>query len=179
MFHDALKPEDNYALVLNDLNSGNFSAPGWQQPGSGPWKSSKSPYETFKEWAADNGYTEMKIGIQRYGYSWNYTGRPVKLATVVLTLHGLLCLGHMLVILAGGRTFPAWGSLDEILVLAWNSKPAEGLRNTSAGVARILTCRNVVRIQETQEERLQLVLAQRIGDGEEARRKPKVAFKYA
>ncbi len=55
VFHDALKPEDNHALVLNDLNAGNFSGPGGQQPGSGPWKSSKSPDQTFKEWATDNG----------------------------------------------------------------------------------------------------------------------------
>ncbi|KAL8746674.1 MAG: hypothetical protein Q9190_001328 [Brigantiaea leucoxantha] len=49
--------------------------------------------------------------------------------------------------------------MSEMLALAWNSKRATGLRNTSAGIQKSATWRQVVRIREEEEKQLGPVLA--------------------
>ena len=166
---------------LDNLNGGNFR--GYRNntldfvvPSDAAWNSSVPSWDV---WAPANGYTEMKVSVQRYGYGYSFNGTPIKLATVALLAYALLAFGHMVLLLVGGRTFNSWGGMGEILALAWNSVPTQGLRNTSAGIEKVQTWRQVVRVREGEGKQLQLVLGDEDGAGRGTRRKPRVGVEYA
>ncbi|KAL9609350.1 MAG: hypothetical protein Q9167_005875 [Letrouitia subvulpina] len=161
VYRDALAKNQSYARGLNDLNI-EVSAEGWENhtlewvaPIDSRWNASVPPFDV---WAPQHGYTEIAINIQRYGYGYGFGGIPIKLATTALVVYSVLVVGHMLVVFLGGRTFQSWSGMSEMLALAWNSTPAPGLRNASAGIEKIATWKQVVRVQEKDGKQLRLVL---------------------
>ena len=181
VYHDAPGVNQSFVRPLNNLNIGDFSARigqqvQWASPGDPAYNSSMPPWDV---WAPRNGYTEMKVAVQRYGYGYGFGGLPIILATVALSIYALLAFGHMVLIVLGGRTFNSWAGMGEVIALAWNSRPTRGLRNTSAGIDKTATWSQVVRVGEGEGNQLQLVL----GNDERAEGvsnwKPRVGVAYA
>ena len=191
VYHDApiskYGVNESYVRPLNDLNVGDVT--GWSKSkNKTTWVDQKDPtwndsIPSWDVWAPQNGYTEMKITVQRYGYGYGFNGVPIILATTALSLYGLLAIAHMILIILGRRTFNGFSGMSEMLALAWNSNPAQGLRNTSAGIDRTTTWKQVVRVREREGKQLQLVLGDaRSDDGEndgKIRRRPAPGVLYA
>ncbi|KAI4162148.1 MAG: hypothetical protein LQ342_004166 [Letrouitia transgressa] len=161
VYRDALAANQSYARSLNDLNI-KTPVEGWENytlewvaPIDSRWNAS---IPSFDVWAPQHGYTEIAIAIQRYGYGYGFGGVPIKLATVALVVYSVLVMGHMLVVFLGGQTFKSWSGMSELLALAWNSTPTPGLQNASAGIEKIATWKQVVRVREKDGKRLRLVL---------------------
>lgn len=178
---------ESYVRPLDNLNVGDVT--GWSKsknkttwvgPGDRTWNTS---IPTWDVWAPQNGYTEMKIAVQRYGYGYGFNGVPVVLATAALSLYSLLAIGHIILIILGRRTFNSFSGMGEMLALAWNSNPTQGLRNTSAGIDKTATWKQVVRVREREGKQLQFVLGDARSDGGDKdgkiRRRPVAGVLYA
>ncbi|KAK5636715.1 hypothetical protein RRF57_012427 [Xylaria bambusicola] len=66
------------------------------------------------------------------------------LSIVVLSAHIVLALGHMIYVLRAQRSSQAWGTITELLILAYNSQFAStALLNVSAGIGCMKTYQRV------------------------------------
>ena len=73
---------------------------------------------------------------------------------MVLGLYILLALTHIVHIAVTGRTYLGYSSIGEMLVLAWGSPIARELDETSAGIKKVGTWKQIVSIQENENGRL-------------------------
>ena len=161
VYRDGPTPELSFARRLDDLVDPNWlegwdnHTLAWVHRTDLRWAPSMP---SFDVWAPEHGYTEMRVEFKRYGYGYGLGGAPVKLATIALVVYSLLVTGYIVSVLLSGRTFKSWSKMSELLGLAWNSAPAAGLRNTSAGINKCATSRQVVWIREEEDNQLCLVL---------------------
>ncbi|KAL8810330.1 MAG: hypothetical protein Q9200_002667 [Gallowayella weberi] len=139
---DASGQEEVY--ILGNLNA---QDPRWWPEGM-----------SFVDYAQREGWAEVRFQVRRYGYGWGFRGLPIKLAAVVLVLQALLGVVHVGFIVFGGWSVKAWSTMGEMLVLAVNSRPAEKLKGMGAGVRDERTWREMVKIREMRDRRLELVL---------------------
>ncbi|KAF5870086.1 uncharacterized protein Bfra_010232 [Botrytis fragariae] len=103
-------------------------------------------------------YTYITVNRFRYGYSYSLQGITRWLALSILLLHIFLALVHTVMITCMGWTSKILKSLCEILVLAINSSPSAVLDNTCAGIERLDTYKQIVKVRETSFEHLGLVM---------------------
>ena len=181
IYVEAPTQNDTQVRRLDNLNVGNVR--GYRDneldfvvPSDKSWNESVRSWDV---WAPANGYTEMKVSVQRYGYGYSFRGTPIKLATTALSVYALLAIGHTTLLLFRGLTFNSWNGMGEMLALAWNSLPTQGLRNTSAGVEKTKTWRQLVKIREGEGKKLQLKLGDEAESGKGMRRKPRTGVEYA
>ena len=158
----------NYVLQMDNIDDGNFPYPG-------------SPNLSFPDYANSQGFPEVQITIERYGYGWSFRDIPIKLATVVLVSQILVSLAHLIVIVSGRWTCESWTSMGQMLVLALTSLPPKSLGNTSAGVACLSTWKKGLKVRKLRDMRLQLVLDgdDKSEDGNVVGIKPRKMMKYA
>ena len=156
-----------YVLVLDDLDNGHFPYPG-------------SPDLPFEEYAKQQGFTEVRMKVRRYGYSWSFRGVPSKLAATVLVLHTLIALIHVVFVVFGGWSSISWTSMGQILVLAFTSRPPDTFRNTSAGIDCSSSWKKTLAVRELSDMRLHLVVSgEDNSDNGDTGAKPKKQRKYA
>lgn len=102
--------------------------------------------------------------VSRYGYSYGIRSLTDRLALAVLFCHGLIALVALILLCFDSRLSNSWNSLGDLLVLALNSAPPDGLRNTGAGIARLDTWRSTTAVRALHHddgapEQLQMVFS--------------------
>ena len=147
---DSKNSSKTFAVSLDDLKAGHVSYP--------------SQYDSFATYARASGFPELIFNIRRYGYGWSFRSFTVKLAAVILSAQTLLASVHVVFLLRGGWVAKSWDRVGEIVALAIRSDEAEVLRNTGAGIDKVDTWRQRVRVGE-RDGNLGLVF----GDGVESR----------
>ena len=123
-------------------------------------------------------WTSWKIDYYQYGYGYGITNVTTRIAVTVLILYGLIALAAIINILVRNCNSSSWLSLGELLVLATNSPSSTALRNTGAGIGRLNTWKEVVRVRATEEEQLMMIFEDHEGFDKCDSRKPKVGEKY-
>ncbi|KAL8897741.1 MAG: hypothetical protein Q9207_007054 [Kuettlingeria erythrocarpa] len=97
--------------------------------------------------------TEIVWEVKRFGYGWGFeNGVSIIVGVVVLLTHIFIVILHLGIVAFGGwGVSGCWGSVGELLTLAWRSTgPADGkLGNTSAGIRKMKTWGEVVRVRAT------------------------------
>jgi hypothetical protein len=115
-------------------------------------------------------WLEMNFASNRLGWSYGLAGATIKFALAVLVLHLIIAVFHTGIVVASRDvwTTTSWRSMGELLVLAINSDRSEKLQNTCAGINLSSTWRKRMKIRETTEGHLGLVVDDdAIGDVEQ------------
>jgi len=108
----------------------------------------------------DPDWLELNFSSYRQGWSYGLTGKTIKFGLAVLVLHLIIAVIHTGIVV-GSRdvwTTKSWSSMGELLVLAINSSHSEKLQNTCAGISLSSTWRKTVKIRETEQGHLGLVV---------------------
>lgn len=117
---------------------------------------------------------QLSWSVTIAGYAYGADSLAYYLALAVLFSHAALALAHVAYRIYTRRSAECWDSWEELLVLAWMSKPPlerEGgpLRNTCAGIGSARTMRTRMRVRVADEkgggEGVEMVVAG--GEGEE------------
>ncbi|KAF2687073.1 hypothetical protein K458DRAFT_401669 [Lentithecium fluviatile CBS 122367] len=83
----------------------------------------------------------------KYGTAWSLSYPAQQGAVAILCMHMLLALAHTSMLLVTGRSSEAWDSINELLILAYDSLPRPGaFDNCSGGVVHTHTLEKKVRI---------------------------------
>ncbi len=102
----------------------------------------------------------------KYGTAWILHDSGQYIAVAVLGIYLLIALIHTFIIAGQGRTIEAWDSINELVVLAWNSVPSakeNALKNCSAGIKLTSTLRTKVKVAVAADgETLELVPVDRV-----------------
>jgi hypothetical protein len=108
--------------------------------------------------AIDNiNWTELNVGIIRYGYSYSMTTVTSKIAAAVLLLHATIALLAILALVINKYTSRSWTSVGEMLALAFNSDAAPSMQNTGAGIRRLRTWKERVGVRVDDGGKLKMV----------------------
>lgn len=82
-----------------------------------------------------------------YGTAWSLVHPAQKAAVAILSTHILLALMHTLILFKTKRSSETWDSINELLVLAYNSIPRPGaFEKCSSGIVLAHTLEKKVRI---------------------------------
>jgi hypothetical protein len=108
----------------------------------------------------DPDWLEMNFGSYKQGWSYSLSGPTIKFALAVLVLHLIIAVIHTGIVVCSHDvwTTKSWGSMGELLVLAINSHRSEKLQNTCAGIDLSSTWRRKLKIRETEQSHLGLVV---------------------
>lgn len=104
--------------------------------------------------AAESQRHSLRWDIYVTGQGYKLNSTSYRLATAVLLTHALIALVHIIWIIwrytwHTGETCRSWGSLSDLLALAFQSTPpTSALENTSAGISRYRTFKERVRVRE-------------------------------
>ncbi|KAL8785700.1 MAG: hypothetical protein Q9195_008523 [Heterodermia aff. obscurata] len=187
LYRQAPDVKQSYIRYMDNLNEPNLKE-GWRE-GKLDWVEMRDPrwnwsnlsisHESWDVWAPQNGYTEMRITVQRNGYGYGFGGLPIKLATAVLTTYLVLVLTHIVSICIGGQTYRGYSNMGEMLALAWNSAPARELKNTSAGIEKLRTWKHVVKVEECADQHLQLAISDAGNEDRATRPSSRVGIEYS
>ena len=123
-------------------------------------------------------WTRWNIKYYHYGYGYGLTNITSKIAAGVLSLYGLIAIIAMCSILLQNRSSNSWSSLGELLALAINSPPSQVFRNTGAGMGRINTWKEMVRVRVTDQQQLQMIFESHEDFDKHYDRRPKDGEKY-
>ncbi|KAI9651071.1 hypothetical protein NHQ30_001108 [Ciborinia camelliae] len=118
---------------------------------------------------------DIRVKRYRYGYSYSLRGSTRRLAVAILVLHSIVALIHAILVFRHGYTCNMMNSLTEILALAINSPPSAALDNTCAGIERLDTYKNMIRVREVSSAHLGLVVG---NDGDIVTKKVVAGKKY-
>jgi hypothetical protein len=95
------------------------------------------------------------------GYAWNMDGTAIKIAIPILIIYCLYAISYVAYTVITGHTSRAWDTIASLTALAFNSRSSKVLENTSVRISQTETFRNLVSVQEVeQEQRLELVFQQ-------------------
>jgi hypothetical protein len=83
----------------------------------------------------------------KFGAAWAFKDLTRYMSIAILLLHVVLAVGHMLILLCTRRSSRAWGTIEELVILAYNSatRPA-AFKNCSSGVGNSKTLEKKVRV---------------------------------
>ena len=123
-------------------------------------------------------WTSWKIDYYQYEYGYGITNITTRIAITVLILYRLIAIAATINIIVRNCNSSSWSSLGELLALATNSPPSAVLRNTGAGIGRLNTWKEVVRVRATEEEQLMMIYKDHEGSDKCSDQKPKVREKY-
>ncbi|KAF2973081.1 hypothetical protein GQX73_g655 [Xylaria multiplex] len=95
----------------------------------------------------------INFDIERYGWGYGFNSPTAKFAIAVLLVHAIIVILYFAYYITfwlsdTGWKSKAWGSIEELLALAINSRPTEQLRNTGAGIDLSSTIMLPVRVRE-------------------------------
>jgi hypothetical protein len=97
---------------------------------------------------------KLRWDIYVTGQGYKLSSTSYGLAAAVLLTHAVIALGHVIWIIwiytwRTGETSQSWGSLSDLLALAFQSTPpTSALENTSAGISKYRTFKERVRVRE-------------------------------
>lgn len=147
---------------------------------------SPSPYNNIFPRSAINAFlpppdtppaalTQLSWSVTIAGYAYGADSLAYYLSLAVLFAHAALAMAHVAYRVCTQRSAECWDSWEELLVLAWMSKPPserEGgaLRNTCAGIGSARTMRTRMRVRVADEkggrEGVEMVVGDEDGEGE-------------
>jgi hypothetical protein len=129
------------------------------------WGSNSSLDTTRTAPTIDPNWLKMNFASYRQGWAYSLNGKTIKFALAVLVLHLVIAVIHTGIVVGSRNvwTTRSWRSMGELLVLAINSDPSEKLQNTCTGIDKSSTWRRKLRIRETEQGHLGLV----VDDGED------------
>ena len=108
---------------------------------------------------------ELHMHVAVTGYAWYARSFSDYLALTIVIIYMLIALAHMAWVLMTGVTSSSWDSVTELLALALRSPVPGSLEGSGAGIERLGTYRQMVRLRARREEEDEgLVL---LVDGEE------------
>ena len=90
--------------------------------------------------------SRLRMHAQAEGYAYSPEGLTTKLAIAVLLLYCVLALGHWAYLCLAGESSTSWDTTSEVVALAMNSRQADALYNTGAGIETLKVFRDNVRI---------------------------------
>ncbi|KAL9618752.1 MAG: hypothetical protein Q9160_006546 [Pyrenula sp. 1 TL-2023] len=124
-------------------------------------------------------WMQLDFRVQRYGWGWLTNSITVHIALAMLLSHAALTLVYLIFAFRSKNVPVAWGRVSELLILALNSLPSKTLANTSAGVDKGATWREMVKVREVDDgNRLSLVVAGDFEHGARVSYRPQVGKKY-
>ncbi|XXH00741.1 hypothetical protein Hte_007091 [Hypoxylon texense] len=89
-------------------------------------------------------YTTFEAEIHLEGLTYQAQSITDYLSIAVLLVHIILALGHIIYVFQAHQSSGSWGTITELLILAYGSRPvSSALRNVSAGIKCIKTYRKV------------------------------------
>ena len=105
--------------------------------------------------AEDPDFTELHWAITVSGYAFKADQNAHYLALAVLFVHLLVALAHIAYVIIT-RTAPvAWGTSEELLVLAQSSPPTQmALQDTCGGIQSTKTFRKLVKVRALKDEKV-------------------------
>ena len=110
----------------------------------------------------------MKCSVP--GYAWNLDGVPIKIALIILTIYCIYIGGFVIYTFVSGRSSMTWRNLSDLTALAINSAPTGTLKNTSCGIGKLETFRNLVGLREGVEDERGLELVFKRDEDEDRER---------
>lgn len=110
-------------------------------PGSAMSLYNQSVAQTFPLWFP------LKYTVPGFGYGANVA--PVQISLVILFLYCVVTISHIAWSVGTGISSSAWDSISEIVALAINSRPAQELQNTCAGIQGMDVFKKRVRVAGT------------------------------
>ena len=102
-----------------------------------------------------NNSTQMDWTVTVAGYSYLADNAGYKLALALLVIHAALAFCHTVFRFIVGRSSDTWAIRSEFLLLAQQSEPSPGLRDTSAGIDKGSTLEKPVRVRATSSSGVQ------------------------
>lgn len=93
----------------------------------------------------------VKIFVSSFGYGPNILA--VRISLVILFLYCAVVIAHIIYSIWTGIHSSAWDSISEMIALAINSRPAEELQNTCAGIETTNVYEHRVRIAPTEGQK--------------------------
>lgn len=108
----------------------------------------------------------FNIAVERFGYAYGARTGTVFFARSILLIYIAVLVAYSLYALKDQlRSHPfsvtSWGSLTDLVALAWNSAPPGELKDCGAGIEQSETWQNRVRIRAKADDRLEMVLHER------------------
>lgn len=85
----------------------------------------------------------------RYGTAWTLKSLEQRFAIGLLGVHAIIAIVHSLIVVIRHNSMEAWDSINELVLLAWNSDPTRRgheLKNCAGGIRQMRTLRNRVKI---------------------------------
>jgi len=126
--------------------------------GAQEWYPANKPFDVVARYNTTQ-WAQVTWEVRRFGYGWGMNSGTVIFAAVILLLHVFLVAAHIPFSIASRWTSTSWSTMGELVALTMNSPPDERLRNTSAGVHKLRTWQQRVRIRDVGSAKLQLVFA--------------------
>ncbi|KAI1750759.1 hypothetical protein F4782DRAFT_508805 [Xylaria castorea] len=126
--------------------------------------------------------------IERYGWGYGFNSPTSKFAIAVLLVHAIIVILYVAYYItflfsAGGWKSQAWGSVEDLLALAINSRPTDQLRNTGAGIDMSSTIMLPLQVRERhskhQHVQAELVVGERVWNINDDEALLKVGRSYA
>ena len=142
------RPQEAWSFMLSVLLTDALSRV--TPPGGARLYNSSSldrPAVDYVAQLSTGNWTQVRFDNFRYGYGYGLNGVLIKIAMVVLLAHASIALAHTITAVYGGWSSEAWGKVEELIALAINSSPSEGLQNTCAGIKSSETWGRMVRIR--------------------------------
>lgn len=112
------------------------------------------------------------------GYRWGFQGTSIDLPILVLVLQALMALTHS----HDGVEWLDMYKLDnmgEMLILAIDSLPIRRLKNMSAGVEKMKTRKEITGVRELGDNKLHVVVGEKLGEEGSVSLKPEAVWKYS
>jgi len=92
-------------------------------------------------------FIQGRFESYKWGTAWTMAGATQQAAAAILCLHLVFALVHTVVLIYLGRSSEAWDSINEVMLLAYNSIPRPGaFQNCSSGIVHAHTLEKKIRI---------------------------------
>jgi hypothetical protein len=92
-------------------------------------------------------YVKARYQAYAYGTTWSLAQTGQYLGVAILCMHVFLALAHTIVLVVTKRSSAAWDSINELIVLAYNSSARPGaFENCNSGIELAKTLEKKVRI---------------------------------
>ncbi|KAH7072443.1 hypothetical protein FB567DRAFT_554114 [Paraphoma chrysanthemicola] len=103
--------------------------------------------DLYEQKNASEPYTRAYYEQYRFGTAWAFKSAGQYISMAILGLHVILALAHSVVLCWSRRSSKAWASVNELIVLAYNSATRpRPFKNCSSGIERPRTLKTKVRI---------------------------------
>ncbi|ERF75703.1 hypothetical protein EPUS_01533 [Endocarpon pusillum Z07020] len=121
-------------------------------------------------------YSVVNANWHTYGAAWTLQDSGQWISVAILSVHMVIAIVHSLILVVRRRSVETWDSIEELIVLAWNSMPTrrnDELRNCASGILRTKTLESKVRVVAIEEQglgsRVELVVVDEMARNKDGR----------